>query len=310
LGNWGYNRDKKKGKKQVVAGLLCDDKGNPIALKLFQGNTLDFNTVHEQIQQLSKDFGCKRITFVGDRGMIKSKQIEELESEDYFYITAITKPQIETLLKDKILQLSLFDKEIKEVECDGVRYISKKNPARSKELSRTRHQKQLKIEELCSEKNEYLREHKKAKPETAIKEIQTQLKKLNIDGWLNVDISTENVRELKLTLDSDTLADESHLDGCYVIKSNLPEVSKEIIHDRYNDLKYVEQGFRCMKTDWLEMRPWYVRREDSTRGHAYIVMISNMLIKYLRECWKNLNITVEEGLKALSELSLLEVKLN
>jgi len=307
----GYNRDKKKGKMQVVAGLLCDEKGYPLAIRLFKGNTLDFNTVKEQIKQMSEDFGCNRVTFVGDRGMIKSKQIQDLEGADFYYITAITKPQIETLLNESIINMGLFDNEIKEVIHEGIRYVLKRNPIRAEELSLSRQQKKAKVEYLCRIKNIYLSEHRRAKPATAIKEINKKLKKLKIEGWLHIELVKDKERELVLIEDDELLKIESQLDGCYVIKSNLPgEVSKEVVHERYKDLKYVEEGFRCMKTDWLEMRPIYVRKEASTRGHAFVVMLSYMVIKYLKEAWKSVDMTIEEGIKLLDGLSLLEVKLN
>lgn len=311
LGSFGYNRDKKKGKMQVVAGLLCDQSGHPLAIRLFKGNTLDINTVHDQIKQVSEEFGSKRVTFVGDRGMIKSKQIAELDSKDFYYITAITKPQIETLLQNNLISMSLFDSDVKELEHEGIRYILRRNPERSKEIGQNRLQKKTKIEKLCRKKNEYLRDHKRAKPEVAMRSITTSIKKLKIDIWLSVEQLEGKCRELILKVNEERLAAEGQLDGCYVIKSNLPaEVSKDCIHDRYKDLKYVESGFRSMKTDWLEIRPWYVRTEGSTRGHAFVVMLSYMIIRYLRECWKKLNITVEEGLKILNGLSLLEVQVN
>lgn len=311
LANWGYNRDKKRGKMQVVAGMLCDESGNPIAIRLFEGNTLDFNTVAEQIKQIAEEFGCSRITFVGDRGMIKSKQIESLEAEDFYYITAITKPQIEGLINEGVIQIGMFDKELKEVICEGIRYILKQNPVRVEALRRIRNEKKAKIEKLLKMKNEYLKEHLRAKPETAIKEITAKIKKLKADKWLNIAILPENPRQLLIQEDQEALADEIRLDGCYVIKSNLPEeVNKEIVHDRYKDLKNVEQGFRCMKTDWLGMRPWYVRKEASTRGHAFVVMLTYMVIKYLKKAWKDLDLTVKEGLEILGRLSLMEVKIN
>jgi len=79
LAGWGYKRDKKEDKMQVVAGLLTDGNGNPIATRLFKGNTLDFKTVSVQIKLLAHDYSLKRVSFVGDRDMLKSKQIAELQ---------------------------------------------------------------------------------------------------------------------------------------------------------------------------------------------------------------------------------------
>jgi len=41
LGEFGYNRDGKKGKLQIVIGLLADPSGEPLAVRVFSGNTAD-----------------------------------------------------------------------------------------------------------------------------------------------------------------------------------------------------------------------------------------------------------------------------
>ena len=75
LGEWGCNRDGKKGKKQIVIGLLTDQEGDPVAVEVFQGNTSDPKTVTSQIELLSKRFKVSEVVFVGDRGMLKSAPI-------------------------------------------------------------------------------------------------------------------------------------------------------------------------------------------------------------------------------------------
>ncbi len=311
LADWGYNRDKKNGKMQVVAGLLCDENGNPLSIKLFKGNTLDFKTVTDQINKITEEFACRRVSFVGDRGMIKSRQIEELDAAGIHYITAITKPQIEKLLKANILQLGLFDKELKEIVHDGIRYILKRNPIRAEEIKAGRESKKAKIKELLFVKNKYLREHLKASPETAISDMNKKINKLKTGKWLCAGLSAENNRELSLNEDIEYLNEDSKLDGCYIIKSNLPkELGYRTIHDRYKDLKHVEQGFKTLKTENLEIRPWYVRLEESTRGKALVAMLAYMVLKYLREAWKMIDYTVEEGINIFDSLRLIEVNLD
>ena len=128
LGAYGYNRDGKKGKKQIVIGLLCDEEGTPVSTEVFRGNTQDAQTFGAQVRKASERFGCQRVTFVGDRGMIKSGQIEELSKAGFHYITAITKPRIETLLSGGVLQMALFDDSLCEVEQGSVRYVLRRNP--------------------------------------------------------------------------------------------------------------------------------------------------------------------------------------
>jgi len=114
LAQFGYNRDKKKGKMQIVVGLMLDSYGHPLTIEVFEGNTGDTKTVSSQLKKLKEVFGIERVIFVGDKGMIKSTQIDEIISEQYKwdYLTTITKEQIRTLIKKGILQLSLFEDEI------------------------------------------------------------------------------------------------------------------------------------------------------------------------------------------------------
>ena len=132
LGRFGYNRDGKRGKLQIVIGLLCDQQGEPLAVEVFEGNTLDPKTVASQIKKAAGAFGCQAVTFVGDRGMLKSAQLEGLEEAGFDYITAITKPQIRTLLSRGVLQLDMFDERLLDVaEEGGARYVLRRNPARA-----------------------------------------------------------------------------------------------------------------------------------------------------------------------------------
>lgn len=307
LAEWGYNRDKKSGKKQVVVGLLCDEGGDPVSVEVFRGNTRDFDTFGGQIKKAAGAFGCERVTFVGDRGMIKSGQISELGEARFHYITALTKPQIEKLLKTGVFQMELFDKALCEVEQEGVRYVLRRNPQRAEEMASTRKEKKWSIQKLCERENTYLAEHPRAKVETALEAVDKKIQRLSVSGWLRV--AADN-RRLGLREDGVALAEEAMLDGCYVIKTDLPtEVTKQVIHDRYKDLAQVEQAFRSCKTGMLEMRPWHVRREESTRGHALVVMLAYLITHCLQQAWAGFNLTVKEGLDQLSLICSTEMVL-
>ena len=307
LADWGYNRDGKKGKKQVVLGLLCDEVGDPVSVEVFRGNTSDVKTFAHQIAKVADRFGCKRVTMVGDRGMIKSAQIEQLEEKDGFhYITAMTKPQIETLIHKGVVQLSWFDEKICEVESDGIRYVLRRNPQRVEDLKCSRQDKQASVSRLLEKKNLYLAEHARAKVAIAQRDVASKIVQLKIDGWLKV-VAAE--RDLRLQEDSTALTEASLLDGCYVVKSDLPReyADAQTIHDRYKDLTLVEQAFRTSKTVHLEMRPWFVHIEKNTRGHALVVMLAYLITRYLRQAWADMDLTVEEGLDQLTTLCATQI---
>lgn len=234
FGEYGYNRAGWKGKKQIVIGLLCDELGEPVSTEVFAGNTSDPKTFSSQVKKMADRFGCKRVTFVGDRGMIKSTQIEDLP-EGVNYITAITKPQIETLIRRGVIQRELFDKEICEVSDNGIRYIARRNPFRAEEISKTRSSKYESVLVLVEKKNLYLTEHTKAGVEIAVREVEKKIERLKIGNWLKVSVEG---RGLILQVDEQAREEESILDGCYVIKTDVKyEVAdKQIIHDRYKDL--------------------------------------------------------------------------
>ena len=135
---------------------MTDEEGVPVSIEVFKGNTNDTKTFLNQIKKIAERFKVKEVTMVGDRGMIKSTQIEDLKEEKFNYITCITKPQIESLLKKETIQIELFSEKICEVEKDDIRYILRRNPIRVQEIENTRLDKIKKIEKLIEEKNNYL----------------------------------------------------------------------------------------------------------------------------------------------------------
>jgi Transposase DDE domain len=306
-GAYGYGRDGKKGKKQIVIGLLCDEQGAPVSTEVFRGNTQDPKTFAAQVKKASERFGCQRVTFVGDRGMIKSGQVEDLAQVGFHYITAITKPQIDTLIAARLIQMELFAAEVCEVEREGVRYVLRRNPLRAEQLAASRADKQAKVEQLRQDRNRYLDQHPRAKVATAERALRAKLAQLKIQAWLQVEAEG---RSLKLSVNQPALDEASRLDGCYVIKTDLPQsaASQQVIHDRYKDLAEVEQAFRTCKTAHLELRPIHVRTAEHTRGHVLVVMLAYLIRRELSRAWASLDVTVEEGLHRLQTLCVTEVK--
>jgi hypothetical protein len=304
---FGYNRDGKKGKRQIVIGLLCDEDGHPVSIEVFPGNTQDPHTFAAQINKVKARFGVTAVTFVGDRGMIKGQQIEDLAKQGCHYITAITKPQIEKLLKQGTFQMDLFDQELAEVLTDeGLRYVLRRNPVRAQEVRDTRHAKLATLRAQVAKQNQYLTDHPRAKAQGAWQKLVARAKTLRIADWVELTLVE---RSLTLTINEDAQTEATKLDGCYVLKTDLTpaQAPKEMVHDRYKDLASVEHAFRTCKTAHLEVRPIFLRREARTRAHAFVVMLAYQIIQYLAACWSTFDLTVAEGLHTLTTLCLVEV---
>jgi hypothetical protein len=307
LAAFGYNRDGKKGKRQLVIGLLCDEDGQPVSIEVFPGNTQDPQTFATQINKVKARFGVQAITFVGDRGMIKGQQIEDLAQQGCHYITAITKPQIEKLLRQGTFQMDLFDQALAEVLADeGLRYVLRRNPVRAQEVRDTRHAKLATLQAHVAKQNQYLTDHPRANPQGAWHKLVARAKHLRIADWVELTVAE---RAITLTINEDAQTEAAKLDGCYVLKTDLTpaQAPKELVHDRYKDLASVEQAFRSCKTAHLEVRPIFLRLAERTRAHAFVVMLAYQIIQYLASCWSPFDLTVEEGLHALATLCLVEV---
>src|SRR5499426_1618376 len=307
LAAFGYNREGKKGKRQIVIGLLCDEDGHPVSIEVFPGNTRDPHTFAAQLAKVKTRFGVTDITFVGDRGMIKGQQIEDLAQQGFHYITAITKPQIEKLLRQGTFQMDLFDQELAEVLADeGLRYVLRRNPVRAQEVRETRQSKLATLQAQVAKQNQYLTDHPRANPQVAWRKLVARAKHLRIADWVELTVAE---RAITLTVQEDAQTEAAKLDGCYVLKTDLAptQAPKAMVHDRYKDLASVECAFRTCKTGHLEVRPIFLRRAERTRAHAFVVMLAYQIIQYLASCWSPLDVTVEEGLHALTTLCLVEV---
>jgi hypothetical protein len=334
LGAFGYNRDGKRGKQQIVVGLLCEAEGQPVAIEAFAGNTSDPKTVGRQIEKLRQRFRAENITLVGDRGMIRGPQITALHEAGLHFISAISKPQIETLLAAGTLQMELFDTDLAEViiepESESAaspntaapaqpvkpaqcglgrnieRYVLRRNPTRQEEMARSRQSRKHSVEKSLHELNTYLAEHPKARAQTALARLTSRLSKLGLGQWLKAQAEG---RTIVLKEDAQALAEESKLDGCYVLRTDLSpsQASKETVHQRYKSLAEVEQAFRRSKTVELEMRPVHVRKEQSTRGHLLVVMLAYILMRELGQRWGHLDLTVKEGLARLNTYCAVEI---
>jgi transposase len=304
---WGYNRDGKKGKMQIVFGLLTDGEGEPIAVEVFEGNTSDQATFIELVKNFGKRFGVQKITLVGDRGMIKSVGIDELHKHEFSYISGITKPQIRTLLKNGVIQLELFDKDVCEVPDKDVRYILRRNPKRAAEMQATRADKVEKLREKAEAETGYLKAHPHALEEKAQKRLEAIAKRLLVNSLVKIAIEG---RKASIEVIKEAWSKAAELDGCYVLKTDLATniMDTKTVHERYKDLAKVERGFRTIKTGLLEVRPIWLRKKNRTQAHVFICMLAYLISRQIEKVLKE-DETVTLALKQLDRIAAVDMML-
>lgn len=154
----GHDRDGKKGKLQVNYGLLTNQRGIPVSVSVFQGNTGDPKTLLPQVEKVRRNFGIERFVLVGDRGMITQKQVNALRDIDGIdWIAALRPEAIKKLVTHGVIQMGLFDErnlfELTHPDFPGERLIACRNP----ELAARRTQKRKSLLEATASELEKVR---------------------------------------------------------------------------------------------------------------------------------------------------------
>jgi transposase len=318
LGEYGYNRDGKRGKLQIVIGLLADREGEPLAVRVFAGNTGDPTTVVEQIRIVKEQFRVQELIFVGDRGMVKSKGKQALQEAGLRYISALTDPQIRRLLGAGTLQMGLFHEEVCEVEADGVRYLLRKNEDTAAREQHRLEDKLAKLSGKVEQRNEQVQKSPRCQPEAGPRNLQVWVARHKLTGLVELHLEG---RTMVLERNQAAIDRTMELAGCYVVVTDVPKqnLSGQEVHDSYVSLQKVERDFRQMKTGLLEVRPVFVRKESRTRGHVFCCLLA---LKLSREMERRLQaafgttdtdphaITLTDAMAALSRLCLLEYQVD
>jgi hypothetical protein len=288
LARFGYSRDGKKGKLQIVYGLLCAADGCPVAVEVFEGNTADPMTLSAQIDKLKERFGLSRVVLVGDRGMITSARIrDELRPAGLDWITALRAPQIRALVDAGAFQLSLFDErdlaEITAPDFPGERLVVCRNPLLAEERTRKRedllHATEAALTKLADQIARGTGPTGQDKIARGVGRIENRYKLAKL-----FDIT---VAEDGFTFGRNhaRIADEARLDGFYVIRTSVEDkaLAAENVVGAYKSLARVERAFRSLKTVDLHLRPIHHWLAPRVRAHVFLCMLACHVEWHMRE---------------------------
>jgi DDE family transposase len=290
LGRFGYSRDGKRDKLQIVFGLLCAADGCPVAVEVFEGDAGDPSTLAAQVAKLKERFGLSRVLLVGDRGMITEARIrEDLIPAGLDWLTALRAPAIQALAADNgPLQLSLFDErdmaEIASPDYPGERLIVCRNTALAAERARKR-------EDLLAATEADL-----ARIEASVKRKRAPLQGADKIGLKAGAVlgKRKMAKHFELAI-TDTafsfarneasIQKEAALDGFYVLRTSAPAdmLDTAAVVSAYKSLAQVERAFRSVKTVDLEVRPVHHRLAQRVRAHVFLCMLAYYLIWHMRK---------------------------
>jgi len=285
--DFGYNRDKKKGHKQIVIGLLCNAEGCPVGVEVFKGNTNDATTVNDKVDELRTKYQLERVVFVGDRGMLTAARLDDLRDVDGLNtISALTHHQLADLVRRDVIQPELFDEknivEITEPDSQKERYCLCRNPVTAKNETGTR----KRLLEISEEGLGKIADYKQS---TTVEILGARVGKLLAKYKMGKFIIWEVVQDkankkftahvLKWSIDEEKVEREQALDGCYIVRTDVPEEALDTneVVSGYKALGGVERAFRSLKTTLLEMRPIFHKKDERIKAHVFMCMLAYYL---------------------------------
>jgi len=291
LARFGYSRDGKKGKLQIVYGLLCAADGCPVAVEVFEGNTADPMTLSTQIDKLKERFALSRVVLVGDRGMITSARIsDELRPAGLDWITALRAPQIRALLDTGAFQLSLFDErdlaEITAPEFPGERLVVCKNPLLAEERARKREDLLQATEAALTKLADQIARGTGPRGTDRIARAVGRIE--NRDKLAKLFDITVGEDGFTFARNPVRIAEEARLDGFYVIRTSVEDkaLAAESVVGAYKSLARVERAFRTLKTVDLHLRPIHHWLASRVRAHVFLCLLACHVEWHMRECLK------------------------
>ena len=298
LGRFGYSRDGKPRHRQVLIGVVMMD-GWPIAHHVFAGNRLDQTTVGEVVEDLRQRFGLQRVVFVGDRGMVTLKNVEQLRQAGQGYLVGLQRRNrkdipyyIEQALARDDWQecpagITASEKavapwtRVQEVagKQPGVRVFVVHSEERERyerglrQLSLERARKELEALRLRVEKGEL---KKAEKIGAAAAKVLQRHHGHRYFGW---ELRKGQFHYFEHAIN---FPRETACEGKYVIQTEEPDLSPVEAVAAYKQLNEVERGFAHLK-GLLEVRPVYHRKDDRVRAHAFVAALAFLLDRALEK---------------------------
>nr|WP_242822386.1 transposase [Thermaerobacter marianensis] len=282
---YGYSRDKRPDRPQLVVGVLMTRDGYPIAHEVFPGDTADRATVASVLDVLKRRFHLHRVIFVADRGMV-SRRI--LRAESILGMPLRRHREAEAVLSQPG-RYRVIDEQlrIKQVIHQGQRDILSHNPLQAE------HDRQARV--------------------TVLEVLQHRIERGEAKQLLCNRLVARYLKTLPqgaLVVDSEAIQRAARYDGKYLLRTNT-DLEPEAVVRAYMDLWRVERAFRTLKSA-LDLRPMFHWMEWRVRGHVMVgflaLVLESLLLRKLRQ--QNPEASCEDVLSDLAQLHAAAVELD
>ena len=280
---FGYSRDRRADRPQVVIGLLTSADGIPIAHHVFAGGTNDATTLKGVLDDLTRRFAVGRICVVADRGLITDDNINQVEDAkcDWLFATKLRRRKdVAAVLteaanadEDRWQEVEQFGSRVLETAHDGNRYVVVFSTARQRRDTARRLQLIAKVEsQLLALERRVQRGDLTAATDIAAA-AATILARSPVKRLF--DVSDVGDGRFVYDYNHEQLAYDEALAGHYVLATSMTVETADAaqVLAAYRSLQSVEQRFRVLKSS-LGLRPTRHWTEDRVRGHIAICVLA------------------------------------
>jgi transposase len=290
--DYGYSRDKRGDRPQVVIGLLVTGNGIPIAHYVFPGDTRDSTTLATVMADYQRRFGIGRIALVADRGLISEKNLSDVATAGFDHVLATRLHRdhdVATVLsladaadEQTWVEVPSSSSFALELTHDDARYVVVTSEERK--IRDDRRLKELLVS--TEDKLVALEERVRAKRLVDPAKIGAAADRILRDSGVARCFAT-TIREGYFSWDFDAAAldyEQRLLAGRYVITTSLDNktASTADVVRHYKMLANVERRFRVMK-DFLGLRPVHHRTEARVRAHIALCVIAAVIEAVIAE---------------------------
>jgi len=269
IGKYGFSKDHRGDRKQVVISLVVDERRIPITHRVWEGNTVDKKAFSETVKELKHRFGLKRAILVADRECASKDIIDSIDSNGLEYIVGMRMNEVdvrEALERAGRYSHTREDLYVKEVVLDDKQY---RESTQSEDIKRYI----VCYDPIEAQYDRETREEALSKL-LKVKNVKTlihnrEYKKLIVPNDATFEMNRDKVKELE------------KYDGKWVLLTNT-SLPTEDVAMKYMKLWKVEQIFRYMKS-FLKIRPIYHYVERRIKAHIGLVFLSLYLERAMED---------------------------
>ncbi len=293
ISRYGYSRDHRGDRPQVLLAVATDTKGLPLHLEVLRGNRGDTTTLQGLLHTLRRRLGIQEAVFVFDGGMSSKVNLEAIEALGLMYVTRCGAGVLAELLAELPSDQSpeLWDRTgLMEIVKEGQRYVIAGGPWRQE---RDRQRRQARITKAENELQRMAAvPRKKVNAQKLASQVGRMLQRLKAHKYFHYAVDEKG--QLQWSHRQDLIRAEAQRDGLYLLRTNASaqRISNAGVVVHYKNLLEVEDAF-CHLKDYLRVRPVFHYRPDRVRNHVRICFLAYWLSAKLEAQWRRKGQTIE-----------------